>query len=111
MNVEALWANRPTLIWEERLNDGDDLYTLSAILAVDAALRQYVTTLSQSDGTETSVLTAVRDLVLRLNELDEEHDYFIETMEREELYEFIVAGAALAGYETEDDITEEWREW
>ncbi|MCT4781944.1 MULTISPECIES: hypothetical protein [Exiguobacterium] len=111
MTMDAIWANRPTLLWEERLNDGDDMYTLSGIRAVDAALHQYVTTLSHSDGTETSIRTAVRDLVLRLNELDEAYDYFIETMEREELYDFIKAGAALVGYETEDDMTEEWREW
>ncbi|STO06980.1 MULTISPECIES: hypothetical protein [Exiguobacterium] len=111
MNVDTLWANRPTLVWEDRLNEGDDVYTLSAILAVDAALKRYITVLTRSDGSEDSVLAAVRDLVLRLNELDEEHDYFIETLEREELYEFIVAGAALVGYETDEDITEEWREW
>lgn len=111
MTMETLWANRPTLIWEERLNEGDDIYTLPAILAVDAALRQYANTLTRSDKSEASVLAAVHDLVLRLNELDEEHDYFIETMEREELYDFIVAAAALVGYETDDDVTEEWREW
>ncbi|MCC5891661.1 hypothetical protein [Exiguobacterium sp.] len=111
MDVATLWANRPTLVWEDRLNEGDDIYTLSAILAVDAALKRYVTALTHSDGSEASVLAAVRDVVLRLNELDEEHDYFIETLEREELYEFIAAGATLAGYETDEDVTEEWREW
>lgn len=40
-------------------------------------------------------------------------DNFIETMEREELAEFIEKAARLAGLEIEDgyDITEEWREW
>ncbi|WP_182917179.1 hypothetical protein [Bacillus sp. PK3_68] len=28
-----------------------------------------------------------------------------------ELYEFIVEAASIAGPESEEDITEEWREW
>lgn len=111
MDFEQLWANRPTLLWENRLNDGDDVYTLSAILAVDAALRRYMSELMRSDATEESILLSVREAVLRLNDLYEEHDHFIATLEREELYDFIVAGAALAGYETDDDMTAEWREW
>ena len=111
MEVERLWANRPTLMWEDRMNEGDDVYTVEIIFAVDAALRRYVTALTYADGTEASVLAAVRDVVLRLNELDTEHDHFIETVEREELYDFIQAGAILAGYETNEDVTEEWRDW
>lgn len=111
MEVERLWASRPTLIWEDRMNEGDDVYTVEIIFAVDAALRRYVTALLHADGTEATVLAAVRDVVLRLNEIDEEHDHFIETVEREELYDFIQAGAVLTGYETTEDMTEEWREW
>ncbi|MBO1625372.1 hypothetical protein [Bacillus arachidis] len=43
--------------------------------------------------------------------LNEQYDFFIETLEREELYECIVEVAAIAGLEVEEDITEEWREW
>jgi hypothetical protein len=32
-------------------------------------------------------------------------------MEREELCEFITEAAFIVGLETEEDITEEWREW
>ncbi|WP_214834211.1 hypothetical protein ACNOIU_01590 [Exiguobacterium mexicanum] len=87
------------------------MYTIEIVFAVDAVLRRYVTALTHADGTEVNVLTAVRDVVLRLNEIDEGHDHFIETVEREELYDFIQAGAVLAGYETTEDVTEEWREW
>lgn len=111
MEVEQLWANRPTLMWEDRMNEGDDVYTVELIFAVDAALRRYMTALLHADGAEGNVLAAVRDVVLRLNEIDEEHDHFIETVEREELYDFIQTGAVQAGYETTEDVTEEWREW
>ncbi len=53
----------------------------------------------------------VKEVVLKINELNDEHDYFIETMEREDLYEFIDTAARIAGLESEEDITEEWREW
>ena len=59
------------------------------------------------------ILSCVEKVVLLLNDLNEEHDYFIETVEREELYEFITEAAKLAGLhiDGDEDITEEWREW
>lgn len=56
-------------------------------------------------------MQVVKEVVIKLNELNIEHDYFIETMEREDLYEFIDIAARIAGLESEEDITEEWREW
>ncbi len=45
--------------------------------------------------------------------MNEENGYFIETMEREELVDFIDKAAKLAELviEEDQDITEEWREW
>jgi hypothetical protein len=37
--------------------------------------------------------------------------HFIETLEREELCEYIMEAAGIAGLEFDGDITEEWREW
>ncbi|EEL89292.1 hypothetical protein bcere0029_8260 [Bacillus cereus AH1272] len=56
-------------------------------------------------------MQVVKEVVIKINELNIEHDHFIETMEREDLYEFIDTGARIAGLESEEDITEEWREW
>lgn len=39
--------------------------------------------------TEVEIMHVVKEVVLNINELNDEHDYFIETMEREDLYEFI----------------------
>jgi hypothetical protein len=41
----------------------------------------------------------------------EKAHHFIETMEREELCEFITEAARIVGLKSEEDITEEWREW
>lgn len=45
--------------------------------------------------------------------MNEANGYFIETMEREELADFIDKSAKLAGLDIQEDedITEEWREW
>ena len=56
-------------------------------------------------------MQVVKEVVMKLNELNIEHDHFIETMEREDLYDFIDTAARISGLESEEDITEEWREW
>lgn len=61
--------------------------------------------------TEVEIMQVVKEVVVNINELNDEHDYFIETMEREDFYEFIDTAARIAGLESEEDITEEWREW
>lgn len=59
------------------------------------------------------ILKAVKEAVLKLNELNENCDYsLIETDQREDLCELINAAAIDAGLDSDDnDITEEWREW
>lgn len=58
--------------------------------------------------TEVEIMQVVKEVVIKIND---EHDYFIETMEREDLHEFIDTAARIAGLESEEDITEECREW
>ena len=58
------------------------------------------------------ILAAAKQAVLNLNALNKESDWrLIETDQREELCELILIAAKLAGLETDEDITEEWREW
>lgn len=51
--------------------------------------------------------------MLELNKLNDDSDgALIETSEREQLCDIIIAAAQQAGLESdEDDITYEWREW
>lgn len=76
-------------------------------------LDTYINNLEQlgENPTEVEIMQVVKEVVIKINELNVEHDYFIETMEREDLYEFIDTAARIAGLESEEDITEEWREW
>ncbi|PKH09753.1 hypothetical protein [Planomicrobium sp. MB-3u-38] len=94
------------------MNAGDDQFTEENLRATDNVLHDYMDGLSRLQApTEKKIIKKVKETVLRLNELNEKYDFFIETLEREELYDFIMEKAQQAGLETNEDITEEWREW
>lgn len=113
MTFEELIQSKPTIAWKQRMDEGDDLFTGENIQAVDEVLDAYISGLKElgERPTAEAILKQVEEAVSRLNEWNDEYDYFIETMEREELAEFIGEGAKIAGLASEEDITEEWREW
>jgi len=110
--MEELKNNKPTAAWQQRMED-DEIFTVENIKATDEILDTYINRLEGSVDkmSEQDILEYVQEIVIGLNELNEQFDYFIETLEREELCEFIIKTANAAGLETEEDITEEWREW
>ncbi|WP_176583655.1 hypothetical protein [Priestia megaterium] len=110
--MEELKNNKPTAAWQQRMED-DEIFTVENIKATDEILDTYINRLKGSVDkmSEQDILEYVQEIVIGLNELNEQFDYFIETLEREELCEFIIKAANAAGLETEEDITEEWREW
>lgn len=76
---------------------------------IDAYLKSVVTT---SASGETEILRAVRRTVEELNALNDSCDgCLIETDQREDLCALILAAAKNAGLESDDDVTEQWREW
>ncbi|KEK26466.1 hypothetical protein [Bacillus gaemokensis] len=113
MKFERLLERKPTMEWKLRMNDGDEIFTNENIEATSEVLNIYVRDLQKitERATEKEIMECVEKVVVSLNELNERYDFFIETLEREELYEFIVEAASIAGLEVEEDITEEWREW
>lgn len=102
----------PTQEWRARMDDGDDQFTEENIAATEAVLQMYVDGLTHiQEPTDDELIGKVKEVVLQLNDMNEEYDFFIETLEREELHDFIMGKAHLAGLKTDEDITEEWREW
>lgn len=102
----------PVQEWKIRMADGDDLFTAENIAATEKVLQSYTDSLSQlQEPSEEELIGKVKEVVLRLNEVNEAYDFFIETLEREELCNFIMEKAQRAGLDTDEDITEEWREW
>lgn len=112
MTFEELTQNKPTLEWKQRM-DEDDIFIDESFNATNEALDSYIISLKELRDTsaEEAILKCVKEVVIKLNELNDKYDYFIETTEREELAEFIERGAKIAGLKFEEDITEEWREW
>lgn len=113
MTFEELAQNKPTLEWKQRMDEEDDIFTDENIDATDKVLDSYISSLKElgDTPTEEAILECVKEVVIQLNELNDKYVYFIETMEREELAEFIEEGAKLVGLKPEEDPTEEWREW
>ncbi|MBM7650199.1 uncharacterized protein YsxB (DUF464 family) [Bacillus ectoiniformans] len=111
-SFDELLNNKPTLEWKERMDEEDDIFTEENIRAADQVLNHYMTRLKAlTNPSQEEVMECVEEVVISLNELNEKYDYFIETEEREELCEFIDEAAQLAGVHSDEDITEEWREW
>jgi hypothetical protein len=113
MTFEELTRNKPTLEWKQRMAEGDDLFTEENINATNEVLDSYINSLKElkDNPTEDEVIECVKNVVISLNILNENYDYFIETVEREELCEFINETVGIVGVVSEEDITEEWREW
>ena len=88
---------------------GDEVPLIN-IAAVKMACEKYCDLLRVAKGDDVKVMAAVKSLILYLNQINEEHE-LIETDEREMLYDFINEGATLAGLDSDEDITGEWRDW
>lgn len=65
-----------------------------------------------SDLPQATIREAVKQAVLALNDLNEaSRGPLIETDQREDLCRIILVAATRAGLDTDEDITEEWRDW
>ena len=61
---------------------------------------------------EDEIRAAVKKAVLDLNAVNEKCEgALLETDQREDVCQLLLVGAKKAGLRTDDDITEEWREW
>lgn len=100
----------PMISFMEDLGDCD--YTADDINRCKDLIFNYLDALDDmATPSDTLIMEQVESLVLALNELNEEFD-FIETMEREAIWEIIQNSAIEYGLsEYDDDITGQWREW
>ncbi|MVX67092.1 hypothetical protein GKZ28_25915 [Clostridium chromiireducens] len=115
MGLEDLKNEKPTQKWRERMLEDDGIFSEENISASEEALDNFINSLIGLGDTpsQDEIMDCIEEVVLKYNELNEEYDYFIETMEREELWEFIDKSARIAGLKIDKDmdVTEEWREW
>ena len=93
---------------------GIDNYSEAEIEQCEHILQDYCDKLqSITAPDDKGIMECVETVVLALNELNESCDYsFIETEEREMLWEFIQTTAIQTGLvDYSEDITEKFREW
>lgn len=97
--------------------DFDAGYQQEHVQRCKAIIDSYFAELGGVTGTgearNEAILGVVERVVRALNELNVDTDYcLIETDQREQLCEIIIAAASDAGLESEEyDITEPWRDW
>ena len=92
--------------------DEDTAYSQSDIDECGQILTSHLTALSSCEDQSNS-LEVVKETVIRLNALNDKADCeLIETDQREQICEFIIQAGFLKGFNRSDeDITEDWREW
>lgn len=113
MKLEELKAEFPTKLWRQRMTEFDDQFNEDCLKDSDRLLNMFVDELIAAKEDPKTIMDTVRKVVVYFDDINDLHDYFIETMEREELCEFIDKAAKVAGLKVDQgvDITEEWREW
>lgn len=115
LKCEAVLESMVDYMQDEDMEEGECGYTQEDIDACAAILDAYIDALAaiSDTGDEGKISARVKEVVEALNRLNEETDFMlIETEQREALCELITDAAFEAGLpETDEDITEEWREW
>ena len=111
--VVELKKNKPTHEWKAVANKGGWNYSSSVLQGTDDILDGYIVSLAQDKAINKTdnTLAYVETAVIALNGLSRNNGYFIETMEREQLADFIQSSAIRVGFSYQGDITERWREW
>lgn len=109
--MNTIETPKPTIYWRKQLDEGSEFFTDIAISESEKLLNRYIAALGLAKC-DSDIWKAIEQVVTAFDQLNVAHDYFIETMEREDLAEYIQKAAEAAGLYYEGDVTEEWRmEW
>ena len=84
-------------------------YDKKDVRACGEILMEFVNALERAKGDGGEIMEQVKRVVLALNERCEYE--LIETDQREDICDYIIAAVNAAGLKTGEDVTEEWREW
>jgi hypothetical protein len=91
--------------------DGEG-YEIKDVNTCGLILHSFIDELSSNNKNPKEIMKCVKTVVTKLNKLNDDLEYsLIETDQREELCEFIISAVNIAGMITDEDVTEEWREW
>ena len=111
-SLEELFHFKPTLAWLENISENKGIYSPSIVDEVNKILDDFINQLKiEQEKAKLRIKSIVKETVLQLNKVNEQNDNFIETDEREELCEFFEQAIKVIGIATNEDMTEEWRNW
>lgn len=110
MNVIELKKQKPTQRWKAFSCIGDQHYTNEVLHDCDEILDQYLDDIVSlgNNPSEEFLRQCVRKAAKQFDALDNEY-FFIQSVEREDICEFLYTAAKHAGLDTLEDITEEWQ--
>ena len=87
-------------------------YGKKDVKTCEEILLEFIDALSRADENKEIIMGQVKETVLALNVLNEKCEYeLIETDQREDICKLIITAVKVAGLKTDEDVTEEWREW
>jgi hypothetical protein len=109
--ISNLKTKTPTKSWEIRMNEGDDMFKQKDIEFAQKVLETFIDTICEATVQKkaTKIYSAIKKVVFSFNRNGD----YIETLEREELVDFILESVILTGFKIDDnsDLTQQWREW
>jgi len=113
--VATFGKQLPTSLWKQRKNEGDMLFTEKSIADIENLLKEYCRNLVDltKQKKAAAIYNSVKKVTRSINKINNKYNGFIETLEREELCEFINKIVRVTGLQIDEkiDLTEEWREW
>lgn len=118
--LKLLSTNLPTKDWQKRMAEDSEEgeaspFTTKNIYAAELVLKEFINALEVATEKKkaSQVQASIKKAVIAFNKLNPKNNYFIETLEREELVDFMTKAVSLTGFKIEEgaDITEDWREW
>jgi len=114
-NLKLLKKEKPTKNWTKRMIEGDSMFNKNCINESEELLDSFIDDLIEATKSKNAskVFSKVKKVIVSFNKLNKKYNSFIETMEREELAEFIEQATQLTGFVIYEgvDITEDIREW
>jgi hypothetical protein len=101
--------------WQTRMQAGDSIFTPSALAASNDAIHNYLNAVETAVAKKSAaqIVSATKFCVKSFNKINNAHNSFVETVEREELVMFIGKVVEATGIQlpANFDMTLEWREW
>jgi hypothetical protein len=115
LEILNLKSELPTIDWKQSMLEGDDLFTEKNIADSEALFQSFLkeVTVSAEKKDASKIYSSLEKAVKGFNRLQEKHNGFIETLEREQIIEFLEEAVRLTGFQIEEglDLTEDIREW